>query len=78
MKKMMAIFLMTSLLSVSCNKSDGGSSSSTEVQATPVIGATGGATGGTTGGTTGGITGGTTSPIVSTNLDPLALSFGGS
>ena len=65
MKKMMAIFLMTSLLSVSCNKSGGGSSSSsTEGQAIPITGATGGTTGGTT------------SPIVNSNLDPLALSFG--
>ena len=73
MKKMMAIFLMTSLLSVSCNKSDGGSSSSsTEGQVTPITGATGGTAGGTTGATTGG----TTSPIVNSNLDPLALSFG--
>ena len=62
MKKMMAIFLMTSLLSVSCNKSGGGSSnSSSEGQTTPPIT---------------GAPGGTTSPIVNSNLDPLALSFG--
>lgn len=38
MKKLMAIFLMMSLFSVSCNKSDGGSSSTKQGQSAPVTG----------------------------------------
>ena len=38
MKKLIAIFLMMSLFSVSCNKSDRGSSSKQDAQGVPVIG----------------------------------------
>jgi hypothetical protein len=40
MKKLMAIFLMMSLLSVSCNKSDGGSSSNEDSKGAPIVGDT--------------------------------------
>jgi hypothetical protein len=38
MKKLMAIFLMMSLFSVSCNKSDGGSSSNEDSKGAPIVG----------------------------------------